>query len=194
MQNLCKMNGAEVVYKLTRRPAGQSMAEPIVKGSTGAQFSVCRQWRYLLWRQWDAGKPAANFLMLNPSTADEFKLDPTCARARDYAQRWGFGTLIVTNVFGWRATDPAALRQIDDPIGPGNDHAIAHAAEQAALVVAAWGNHGAYLDRSRQVLRLLARLRIVPHVLRVNAGGEPAHPLYLPKALRPVPLDAAQTA
>ena len=40
--------------------------------------------------------------MLNPSTADEVKLDPTCSRARDYAERWGYGALIVTNVFGWQ--------------------------------------------------------------------------------------------
>ena len=56
---------------------------------TGAVFSPCRRWRYLLWRRWDEKLPVANFLMLNPSTADEHKLDPTCARARDYAERWG---------------------------------------------------------------------------------------------------------
>ena len=43
---------------------------------SGAQFSRCRRWRYLLWRRWDESKPVANFLMLNPSTADELKLAP----------------------------------------------------------------------------------------------------------------------
>jgi len=99
----------------------------IVRGATGAVFSPCRKWRYLLWRQWDASKPAANFLMLNPSTADESKLDPTCARARDYAERWGYGALIVTNVFGWRATDPTDMKAAKDPVGPGNDAAIVRA-------------------------------------------------------------------
>jgi hypothetical protein len=51
-----------------------------------------------LWRRWADG-PVANFLMLNPSTADEVKLDPSCTRARLYAERWGFGALIVTNLF-----------------------------------------------------------------------------------------------
>jgi len=59
----------------------------IIQNDSGAAFSACRRWRYLLWRCWDRAGPVANFLMLNPSTADEAKLDPTCARARAYAER-----------------------------------------------------------------------------------------------------------
>jgi hypothetical protein len=151
----------------------------------GATFSPCRRWRYLLWRCWEPAKPAANFLMLNPSTADEHQLDPTCARARDYAERWGYGALVVTNVFGWRATDPADMKAARDPVGPGNDRAIVDAAREAAIVVCAWGNHGAYEERSARVLELLRGARVTLHALRINAGGEPAHPLYLPKKLQP---------
>ena len=158
---------------------------PIAAGEAGAEFSPCRRWRYLLWRRWDEAKPAANFLMLNPSTADEFKLDPTCARARDYAERWGYGALIVTNVFSFRSTDPLRLRKEKDPVGPGNDAAIVRAAKEAAIVVCAWGNHGAHGERSRKVLELLQARNIRLHALRVNANGEPAHPLYLPGALTP---------
>ena len=159
----------------------------IVPSPAGAAFSPCRRWRYLLWRRWDAAKPAANFLMLNPSTADEVRLDPTCARARDYAVRWGYGALIVTNVFGWRATDPEDMKAAKDPVGPGNDAAIMKAAREAAIVVCAWGNHGAVLERSSRVKYLLNKNRIRLQILRLNAGGEPAHPLYLPARLKAVP-------
>src|SRR6185369_13620600 len=155
----------------------------LLSSDSGATFSSCRRWRYLLWRRWDEKKPVANFLMLNPSTADEVKLDPTCSRARDYAERWGYGALIVTNVFGWRATDPDDMKAAKDPVGPGNDDAIVNAAKESALVVCAWGNHGAFLDRSRQIRKLLVGVKL--HSLRVNANGEPAHPLYLPGKLRP---------
>lgn len=151
----------------------------------GAAFSSCRRWRYLLWRRWDASRPAANFLMLNPSTADETVLDPTCSRARDYAERWGYGALLVTNVFAYRATDPDDMKAAKDPVGKGNDAAIVRAAKASALVVCAWGNHGAHLGRSSAVKRLLARAGLALHVLRLNANGEPAHPLYLPSRLRP---------
>jgi hypothetical protein len=159
----------------------------IVCSDSGAAFSRCRRWRYLLWRRWDPARPAANFLMLNPSTADEWQLDPSCTRARLYAERWGYGALIVTNLFGWRATDPAVMKAVRDPVGRGNDRAIVRAARESAIVVCAWGNHGAHLGRSAEVRALLERARIQPRVLRMNAGGEPAHPLYLPSRLKPRP-------
>ena len=153
--------------------------------ASGAEFSACRCWRTLLWRRWDEAGPIANFLMLNPSTADETVLDPTCARARDYAERWGYGSLLVTNVFAWRATDPGEMRAAADPVGKGNDTAILRAARKAQLVVCAWGNHGLHLGRSGAVLRLLRGAGVALHVLQLNASGEPAHPLYLPGRLRP---------
>ncbi len=153
---------------------------------SGAMFSSCRRWRYLLWRRWDESKPVANFLMLNPSTADEMKLDPTCSRARHYAENWGYGALIVTNVFGWRSTDPGVMKAAKDPVGPENDAAIVRAAKDSALVVCAWGNHGAHLQRSLAVTKLLLEEKVKLHALRVNANGQPAHPLYLPGNLRPL--------
>ena len=153
---------------------------------SGATFSPCRRWRYLLWRRWDASQPAANFLMLNPSTADEVQLDPTCARARDYAERWGYGALVVTNIFAFRNTNPKQMKAAPDPVGPGNDAAIVRAARQSAIVVCAWGNHGAFLERSARVKTLLAKQDLQLHALRLNANGEPAHPLYLPGRLKPI--------
>ena len=124
--------------------------------------------------------------MLNPSTADEAKLDPSCTRARNYAERWGYGALVVTNLFGWRATDPEEMKAARDPVGRGNDAAILRAAREAGIVVCAWGNHGAHKERSFKVIDFLKRENIELHVLRLNGGGEPAHPLYLPGSLTPV--------
>jgi hypothetical protein len=160
----------------------------IVASPSGALFSSCRRWRYLLWRRWDERLPVANFLMLNPSTADEFQLDPSCTRARVYAERWGYGSLIVTNLFGWRATDPTAMKAVREPVGRRNDRAILQAAREAGIVVCAWGNHGAHLERSLKVLALLRQARVPLHALRLNGAGQPAHPLYLPGNLRPTKL------
>jgi hypothetical protein len=158
----------------------------LVRNASGAEFSRCRRWRYLLWRRWDEAKPAANFLMLNPSTADEVKLDPSCTRARVYAERWGFGALIVTNIFGWRATDPEEMKSVRDPVGRGNDAAILRAAREAAIVVCAWGNHGSHLERSSKVLEFLKSNAVELSFLRIDkTTGQPAHPLYLPGTLEP---------
>ena len=50
------------------------------------------------------------FIMLNPSTADEHLNDPTVRRCMDFASRWGYGTLFVTNLSPLRATDPTELK------------------------------------------------------------------------------------
>lgn len=157
----------------------------IARSAAGARFSSCRRWRTLLWRRW-SDAPAANFVMLNPSTADEAQLDPTCARARRYAEVWGYGALIVTNIFAWRATDPARLKATDDPVGQGNDRAILAAAREAKLVVCAWGNHAALRDRGAAVASMLRQAGARLHALRITAAGEPSHPLYLPGALKPL--------
>jgi len=154
-------------------------------GATGATFSACRRWRYLLWRRWDEDQPAANFLMLNPSTADEHRLDPSCSRARDFAERWGYGALIVTNLFAWRATDPADMKAVCEPVGRSNDQAILRGARQSGVVVCAWGNHGGHRDRAATVVARLRGAGVPLHALKITAGGQPSHPLYLPARLTP---------
>ena len=84
-----------------------------------------------------------------------------------------------------RATDPAALKRVRDPVGSGNDAAIVRAARESALVVCAWGHHGLYESRSVQVAKLLGKYKL--HVLKLNGSGEPAHPLYLRGSLRAKP-------
>ncbi len=124
--------------------------------------------------------------MLNPSTADEVQLDPSCTRARSYAERWGFGMLLITNLFAWRATDPEEMKRSRDPVGRGNDAAILRAARGAGVVVCAWGNHGAHLGRAGRVVDRLRGAGVRLHYLKINGTGQPAHPLYLRGDLGPV--------
>jgi len=56
--------------------------------------------------------------------------------------------------------------------------------DDPTLVVAAWGNDGAYLERSEQVKEFLPNL----YCLKLNKSGEPAHPLYQAAELKPVPI------
>jgi hypothetical protein len=92
---------------------------------------------------------------------------------------------VVTNIFGWRATDPREMKSVKDPVGRGNDRAIVKAASEAKLVVCAWGEHGEHLGRGEEVRGLLRKHGIALHHLRLNASGHPAHPLYLPGTLTP---------
>lgn len=151
----------------------------------GAEFSVCRRYRYSLWRHWgESSEGYAMFIGLNPSTADETVNDPTVRRCIGFAQDWGYGGLVMTNLFSFRATKPGDMKASAEPIGPENDDYLTRLARDAAVVVAAWGNHGSHLGRADTVVSLLPGLQ---H-LALTQRGQPGHPLYLASSLRPVPL------
>lgn len=156
----------------------------------GATFSPCRRYRYRLWRFWSDAPPIA-FVMLNPSTADEIANDPTVERCERRARAGGYGGVAVVNLFALRSTDPKALYDEADPVGPNNDAAILDVARHAGLVVCAWGRHGRLRDRGPKVLLMLWEAGVTTHCLKRGKDGQPSHPLYLPYALRPMPFGIA---
>ena len=156
-----------------------------------AVISACGLFRYTLGRQWGTGRPLL-FIMLNPSTADSAADDPTLLCCIAFAQAHGFGSLEVVNLFAYRATKPADLRAAGYPVGPETDFHILRAINGCAEVCVAWGANAAGLARPAEVLAMLKRLSDEPpKCLRITKGGQPAHPLYLPRNLRLTPFDAA---
>lgn len=149
-----------------------------------AVFSPDRVYRYMLWRTWGAG-PTVTFIGLNPSTADETVDDPTIRRCIGYAKAWGYGGLIMANLFALRATDPRVMLAHPEPVGPANDDALRDCVARSELVVAAWGADGAHRRRSSAVRAMLGGQL---HALGLTKNGEPKHPLYLRADLEPFPL------
>jgi hypothetical protein len=88
--------------------------------------------RYLLTRIWDKATPPVCFIMLNPSTADHHRDDPTIKRCMGFARRWGHGGIQVVNLFAYRATDPKELYMLgySEAVGPFNQRYIAEALPQ----------------------------------------------------------------
>lgn len=166
-----------------------------------AVFSPCRRYRYWLDRtisQSSLGTirealqvyrdTTAVFVMLNPSVADCHQNDPTVRRCIGFATRWGCARLIVTNAFAFRSTDPRALREVEDPVGPRNLEAIKDAVAAArhggGPVVVAWGQHGGLNDHDETVL---GWIEDEPLCLGRTRDGFPRHPLYVPSDTVPVP-------
>lgn len=144
-----------------------------------AEYSPCATWRYSLTRVWHDAGPRLTFVMLNPSTATEVQNDPTVERCERRARALGCGAFRVCNIFAYRATDPRVMRAAPDPVGPGNDAAIAAGAAWAGRVVCAWGTHGAHLGRGAAVERLLRATGAALFHLGLSQGGHPKHPLYI---------------
>lgn len=153
--------------------------------NAGADFSPCRAYRYRLWRLWSTAKLPVVYLMLNPSTADATQTDQTLLRCEERARRWGYGGVVLVNLFALTATDPRVMKAHPHPVGPDNDAAILDAASRSPLIVAGWGNHGTHRGRAAEVAALLGHHGHDLHALRVTKSGQPQHPLYLPYGLTP---------
>lgn len=152
-----------------------------------AVFDASGKYRYRLTRVWAPDAPRIAFVLLNPSTADHRRDDPTIRRCIGFARAWGFGGVEVVNLFAWRATLPRDLRRAREPVGTGNDRHLRTAARRAAWVVVAWGIHGAWRGRDRAALALLRRGGCAPLCLGLTRDGQPRHVLYLPRETRPIP-------
>lgn len=164
----------------------EAVTRTSLDGASGAVFDPTYAFRYHLWRVWDETKPRACFLLLNPSTADEFVLDPTLRRCEGYSKAWGYGGMNILNLFAFRATDPDALKKTDDPVGPENDAFIVRIATQAPIILCGWGSHPFAKSRILAVKNQLAGTKL--SCLKKTQTGEPCHPLYLKKTLVPMPL------
>lgn len=149
-----------------------------------ADFSWDRVYRYVLTRTWLAAAPAILWIMLNPSKADAFRVDPTVQRClnrsaglaakTDICARIGFGSMTIANLFAFRSPYPAELA--GDPVGPRNDEVLRMLLPLHQAVVIAWGTHGARDGRDREVLAMIAEAGHKPLCLGTTHAGQPLHP------------------
>jgi len=157
------------------------------KSQSGAIFSICDQHRFSLWRKWSAGKRMILFIMLNPSTADAERNDPTIARCIQFAKDWRFDGLFVGNLFSLRSTHPKLLYEHPTPVVDLNNYFIDLMAELSSEVIFAWGNYGALKNQGTLMLHKF----IDGLVLEVNKSGNPKHPLYIKKTAEPRKLNVS---
>jgi hypothetical protein len=135
-------------------------------------------YRYWLTREWgDAGAGRLLWVMLNPSTADAMKNDPTILRCIAFARAWGFASLEVVNLYALRSSTPKALDEAADPYGPALRSYVIEALERCRMIVCAWGAS----ERAKEavpameaVLRASGRPLVC---LGRSSDGSPKHPL-----------------
>ena len=154
--------------------------------SSGAEISNDEIYRYTLTRQWDDGK-CISWLMFNPSTADARLDDPTIRRCIGFSKRWGYGRMIVVNLYAIRSTDPRTVARAGiSAIGPLNNYWITKSVSESRELTCAWGcaQHAPNItQRIDEVLRLEISedgAPIVPiNCLGYRKDGHPRHPLML---------------
>ena len=145
-------------------------------------ISADEQYRYWLEAKVSGdNRRVCMFLMLNPSTADATKSDPTVSTCKRFARNWGYGTVRVCNLFALRSPYPKALKDSRNPIGTENDGWILRKARESDVIVCAWGNHGGHLGRDGRIRRMLEGEGLAGKMrhLGLTKMGKPRHPLRL---------------
>jgi hypothetical protein len=154
----------------------------LLKMKKSAILSDDRLYRYSLSRIWDSSLPTVMFIGLNPSTADETENDPTINRCIGFAKSWGYGGLVMTNLFAFRSTDPKILKSVKEPIGDKNNDWLIQLAKESKIIIAAWGTNGTLLNRDKEIKKLFPTL----YCLELSKENHPKHPLYLKKTKTPI--------
>ncbi|GAG96682.1 unnamed protein product [marine sediment metagenome] len=127
--------------------------------------------------------------MLNPSTADANKSDPTITRCIGFSKLWGFGGIYVVNLYALRTPYPKTLFEAlyrYNAKGPDNDHYIQKAAydNSNARAVMAWGAN-VYRDpnmlaQADRITNMIREAGLKPQCLSITKNGQPRHPLMVP--------------
>ena len=144
----------------------------------GALLSEDNKYRYQLSRIWNKDKNLLLFIMNNPSKADEDIDDPTIRKIINYAKLWGYGGILVGNLYAYRSSCPKVLKNINDPIGPDNIKNIKILITLADKVIYAWGFN-------QKEPKWLCELVDIPYCIDISKKGNPKHPLYLKNDLQP---------
>jgi hypothetical protein len=143
-----------------------------------ASISEDGVYRWELRRRWATDGEVLLWVMLNPSTADGKRDDPTIRRCVDFSRRWGFAGLIIANLFSLRAKHPSEIGRHASPVGEKTDETLRAASIEAQVTVAAWGAYAAAQKRSSVVVNLLESELVC---LGQTRTGAPRHPLYVRK-------------
>ena len=149
---------------------------------TSPKFAVLsddRVHRYWLGRIWDRALPLLVVCMFNPSTADGQKDDPTIQRLCKWARLWGYGGILVINLYSLRSSDPADVR-VSGKLAWGDaqheaiGHALDIAAKQKTPVLAAWGDLACSADII-PFTKAAAGIDLI--CLGQTKSGAPKHPM-----------------
>ncbi len=165
-------------------------SDPTVMTMT-AVFEPTDDYRVELRRIWNAALPLLVVCMLNPSTADDNGNDPTILTLIHFARLWGYGGLLVVNLYSFCSSSPVTMLSAIDPIGPRNrlyvGKAIAYANGTTKRILVAWGNDGTNAPLKPWIIDHCLASQVRMTCLGMTASGEPKHPMA--RGLHRIPRD-----
>ena len=159
-----------------------------------ASFSDCGKYRWWLKRRCGTSTKTLLFIGLNPSMANNSQDDATLRRTISFSSSWGYGRLLVVNLFARVARKPSLLKRCRNPIGDLTDNILLETFKKWSVesdfdLWLGWGCGGTFLKRNTAVISMLRpslhardlylRGSMGPLSLGATSEGHPRHPLYV---------------
>ena len=124
---------------------------------------------------------------INPSTATPDNYDPTLRKVRNVAQRQGFDSFVMFNIYPFRATNPDDLpANMEKKEHENNIRIILDTIQDGSVIWAAWGNlinSRAWLAdcRNELITKMQKSKKSIKWVKMgdLTVRNNPRHPLYL---------------
>jgi hypothetical protein len=162
------------------------------------RYGLGRQWNFERFDQYGDPLPlkCIMWVMLNPSTADADRDDPTIRKIIKFSKAWDFDALLVGNLFAFRTPFPEELRRRShdtDVVGLENNQRLLEMASISYAVMLAWGTHVLARPRCFDVCNLLAPTPSVKLCLGTTKNGSPKHPLYVADSTKPMQVQGVNT-
>ncbi len=144
------------------------------------------------------------FIGLNPSKANSCKDDATLRRLSSFCDFWGYGNLVVVNLFARISKSSLGLRNFNDPIGDLNDYHINFFIAKWSKIPnwdlwLGWGTRGSLRNRNNFAINLIEDYfhfrmdhfpkAMGPLVIGTTKEGHPLHPLYASKTVKLLPFE-----
>lgn len=86
--------------------------------------SDCGTYTYSLAVRWNFENPSIVFIGLVAADTDDWQQDAELKRMAELAYAWGYGGMVVLNLFALRSNNRKDVLTHPSPIGPENDHYI----------------------------------------------------------------------
>jgi hypothetical protein len=144
----------------------------------GAKFSPCKKYRLQLWRIWDDHLPKIMFIMLNPSSADAKRDDPTIRRCINFTKKWGYGGIYVGNLYPLISPKPKLLLRSSSVYHLDNKSNLNEMAKKCTRIVCAWGNF-LVIKKLGFPDDFFLELKDKLYYISISKNKTPKHPLYL---------------
>mgnify|MGYP001381670807 CR=1 FL=1 len=159
-------------------------------------LSPCGDYRFSLECKISLKRKKILFIGLNPSKANDFRDDPTLRRLVNFSNSWGYGTLVIVNLFSVISSSPSIIKNCSDPIGKSNDDEIKNRLLEWSKSTEwnlwmGWGDKGVWQGRDLAINRLIKNYYFKryekfpnscgPLVIGLTKAGNPRHPLYVQK-------------